>query len=212
MGFFGFYISAVERAFVESISVAQAVVFVLVVAVGWFEPHLRDPAATHARVTGGRFAVVLLIALVCARLPFAIYGMWQDEHAARLHAECLVTRDHDAQQQRKEFIAQKMQSFYGRVEKLQVPITADQFPAWATQVQALGTEMTDWIRANMGDGAATKLGDMDGPSYDFMPMHPVNSAHISMLNWLNKTAKNLTTLQTEPEWDTHEPAASPECS
>jgi hypothetical protein len=211
MGIWDFYFAALVRAFVESVSLAQTIVFLMVAAVGFFGSRLSD--AAHTKVTSGRVALIVLVALLCARFPFAVYGLWDDEHTKRLHAECLLNRAHDARQQRQELVSQKLQSFYVKVEELlHRRITATDWPGWAREEANLAAEMREWVKSNMGDGAAAKLQDMEGGSYDFAPMNPVSGEHVGALNWLNKTANNLAVLQKEPQWDTFKPSTPPECS
>jgi hypothetical protein len=212
MGIWAFYFTALGRAFVESVSLAQAVVFVIVAAVGLLGRR-RLANAAHVWVTSGRVALIILVALVCARLPFAVYDLWNEEHTKRLHAECLQNRAHDVRQQRQEFVSQKLQSFYVKAQELMHRrIVADEFSVWANAEGSLAKEMTDWVKSNMGDGAAAKLLDMNGPGYDFSGMPTVNADHVGALNWLNKVSSNLAALQERPEWDIFRAPLPPECS
>jgi len=150
-----FYLAALGRAFWESVNLGQAIVFIAVAAMGLLGRRFIDPAPVYSRITSARVAFVLLIALVCARLPFAVYGLWDEEHLKRLHTECLLGRARDAQQKRKEFVSQKLQGFYVRAQDLMHKrITPDEFPAWAQEEGRLGKEVAEWIKTNMGEGAA----------------------------------------------------------
>src|SRR5271156_1292250 len=80
-----FWLGIIGRAARDSISLAQSIIFVLVAIVGiagstW--------ASAHARVTSGRVALIVLIALIVVRLPTSIYRRWKDEHTKRVIAEC----------------------------------------------------------------------------------------------------------------------------
>jgi hypothetical protein len=213
MGIAEFYLSAVERAFWESVNLGQALVFIAVAAVGLLGNRLRDPKGALSHVTAARTALVLLIALVCARLPFAIYGLWDEEHTKRIHAECVAAKLRDSQQQRRQFISQNLQGFYVRAQTLMhQAITAEQFPAWGNEEGRLAHEMQEWIKTNMGPGAAARVADMNGPTYDFSGMPIVNATHVSALNWLNKVSANLAVLQNDPQWDSFKPPEPPDCA
>jgi hypothetical protein len=212
MCIFEFYLTALERAFSDSVTLGQAIVFVLVAVMGLFQNRLKDSASTHARITSGRVALILLIGLICARFPFAVYGLWKDENAGRLRAECLLAQSHDAREQRKAVIEKNLQGFYARAQELlHRRITPDQFPTWASEEGHLAQEMINWVKSNMGVPAAARLQDMNGPAYDFSGMSSINATYVQALNWLNKVSANLGVLQEQPEWDSFKPSAPPKC-
>ncbi|HLL26339.1 MAG TPA: hypothetical protein VKT73_01635 [Xanthobacteraceae bacterium] len=212
MGMLEFYSTALVRAFLESVSLSQAAVFLAVAAVGLFGNRLRDSAAAHAGITSGKTALVILVALLCARFPFAIYSLWDDEHSGRLRAECLLAQANDGQSQRKAFIGQNLQGFYAKTQELMHrKITPDQFPAWAVEEGRLASEMAGWVNSNMGAPAVARLQDMDGPSYDFSGMPSISAEYVGALNWLNKVSANLQILQRQPEWDSFKTTTALKC-
>jgi hypothetical protein len=84
-------------------------------------------------------------------------------------------------------------------------ITANEWSAWVNEDGHLAKEMTDWIASNMGQAAAARAVDMNGPGYDFSGMPIVSAQHVAALNWLNKVSVNLAALQREPEGDNFKP-------
>jgi len=163
----------------------------------------------RARGQAVSWRAYLLIAVVCFFV--ASFLAWKDENAAKLHAECLLSHAQNAKEIRKRFVSQHLQSFLVRVTALRRHVDAAEFPAWIKENQTLGEEMFAWVKSNMGEGAAAKLIDMNGQTYDFAPLGPVNADNLNILNGLNKIAGNLGTLQREPEWDTFQPPTATDC-
>jgi hypothetical protein len=88
MGIINFYWQVLLRSVTDGIGLSQTVIFLLVVAVGLLSPRLRAAQKIHEAITSGRFAVLILIALIIVRVPSTIYNMWHQENALRLIAEC----------------------------------------------------------------------------------------------------------------------------
>lgn len=119
MGIFAFYGEVLRRSIVDSISLSQTVIFLLVALVGLLGPRLRAARKIHEFITGGRFAIVILLALVVARVPIANYDMWKDENTLRLNVGCKLNRVHGARDERRQFIKQNLSLF------LAYPLNAD---------------------------------------------------------------------------------------
>lgn len=135
MGFIGFWTEVFWRSFADALSLAQSIVFVAVAVVGLIS--LRWPRANnaHEHIVSGRVAIVLLIALVCARVPFAIYNMWEEEHnlylnehELRIKAEAKADAAQTTYRHRTE-VVEKLKSFIAEDQALvehglSLPVTA----------------------------------------------------------------------------------------
>jgi hypothetical protein len=211
MGFFGFYGEVLQRSFFEALSLAKTLIFLAVVVVAILGLWWRGIIPLHSRITSGLVGAAVLIAAILIEVPFVVYNMWKEENIARLTAECKLSATSDQSGKHRELVRETLQTFYARAQSLlKAKINKEGFQKWATKYNELTNEMVPWITNTMGPGAASKLQDMNGPSYDYAPI-AVNEVHVDVLNWLNKASQNLITLMDDPKWDSFKPNISTDC-
>ena len=86
IGIVCFYTEVLRRSVSEGISLSQSISWVLVVLLaitGLLAPRLLSTQKIHKiqnSITVGRLLIVIVLVLVIATVPFAIYDMWQEEH------------------------------------------------------------------------------------------------------------------------------------
>ena len=211
MGFFGFYGEVLQRSFFEAVSLAKTLIFLAVVAVAILGLWWRGIIPLHSRLTSGLVAAAVLIAAVLIEVPFVVYNMWKEENIARLIAECKIDAISGQTAKHREIVRETLQNFYVRAQSLlKEKITKEGFQDWVEADNDLIKEMVPWVTNTMGPKAASKLQDMNGPSYDFAPI-AISEVHVGALNWLNKASQNLVTLMDDPNWDSFKPNISNDC-
>ena len=133
MGFWAFWEAVFQRAISESLTLAQTVVFCLVLLVGFLRSQRRQQAL-HVWVTGGRVAIVVMIGLLIVRIPVAIYALWDDEHTARLSAECKLHAISNETTKHRDLVKSGLQGFYVQAKNLQTEkITIEGLPDWVSR-------------------------------------------------------------------------------
>ena len=105
---------AIVLAFSHSISISQAIIFVLIIIFGFAGLRL-PPDISGWQIAAGIFGAVILV-----RLLLAPYWIWQEEHVARLKAEQSLPATKD-----RSKIISGLKAFYSRGATIQRNLLRD---------------------------------------------------------------------------------------